>query len=112
MTNEHKENVEAYTKNTRVYRYSNYRGTDITSFSRLNHGDLKPLEKPQTPEQSDFLMPELLSGSDYCSSGSVEVSNHRVFLERYGKRLGVYDVYGGYGTFAVAVRLEGLSTPK
>ena len=119
MTNEHKENVEAYTKhcfrvqsgNTRVYRYSNYRGTDITSFSRLNHGDLKPLEKPQTPEQSDFLMPELLSGSDYCSSGSVEVSNHRVFLERYGKRLGVYDVYGGYGTFAVAVRLDSI-TPE
>ena len=76
---------------------------------RLSYGDLKPLHVGIEATDMDFLTPELLSG--YCSSGSVEVSNHRVFLELYGKLPNVYAVYGGYGTFAVAIRLDSI-TPE
>jgi hypothetical protein len=94
----------------RVCRFSNYRDDKPEDLARLSYGDLTPLERGQEPQDTDFLTPELLSGSDYCSSGSVEVSNHRVFLERYGKLPNMYDVYGGYGTFAVAIRLDSLTS--
>jgi hypothetical protein len=103
--------VLALIEGKRVCRYSSYRDTDPTDLGRLSYGDLKPLEKHQTPEDTDFFTSDYLSGSDYCSSGSVEVSNHRVFLEKYGELPNVHDVYGGYGTFAVAVRLDSI-TPE
>jgi hypothetical protein len=93
----------------RVCRFDSWRDGEPTDFARLSYGDLKPLTKYQTPEASDFLMPNFLSGSDYCSSGSVEVSNHRVFLERYKDSPNTYDVYGDYGTFAVAIRLDSVT---
>ena len=99
-----------FVKGMRVCRFDSYRGTDqATDFARLSYGDLKPLDNHQTPEPTDFLTPEQLSGSDYCSSGSVEVSNHRVFLEQFKDSPNVYDVYGGYGTFAVAIRLDSIT---
>jgi hypothetical protein len=94
---------------TSIRRYSNYREQDPTELARLSYGDLEPLNQYQSPEPADFYMPELMTGSDYCHSGSVEVSNHRVFLEQYGKLPNVYDVYGGYGTFAVAIRLDSIT---
>ena len=98
-----------FAKQYRVCRFDSWKDTEPADLARLSYGDLKPLDKHQTPEPTDFLMPDILSGSDYCSSGSVEVSNHRVFLERYGKLPNVYDVYGGYGTFAVAIRLDSIT---
>ena len=95
----------------RVCRWDSYRGTDIPEGqSRLSYGDLKTLHVLEVTDM-DFLTPDSLSGSDYCHSGSVEVSNHRVFLERYGKLPNVYDVYGGMGTFAIAIRLDSV-TPE
>ena len=90
-------------------RYSSYRDDKPEDQSRLSYGDLQPLTKYQEPEATDFYMPPLMTGSDYCSSGSVEVSNHRVFLERYKDVPNVYDVYGGYGTFAVGIRLDSIT---
>jgi hypothetical protein len=101
----------SYFKGKSVRRFSKWDDTNPEDLARLSYGDLKDLEAHQTPEPTDFLMPEYLSGSDYCSSGAVEVSNHRVFLERYSKLPNVYDVYGGYGTFAVAIRLDSV-TPE
>ena len=98
-------------KGQRVCRFDSYRDTKPEDLARLSYGDLKPLDKHQEPTDTDFVTPDILSGSDYCSSGSVEVSNHRVWLECYGKLPNVYDVYGGYGTFAVAIRLDSL-TPE
>jgi hypothetical protein len=92
-----------------IRRYSSYRDNEPSELARLSYGDLEPLTEFQTQEPTDFYMPELMTGSDYCSSGSVEVSNHRVFLERYGKLPNVYDVYGGYGTFAVVIRLDSIT---
>jgi hypothetical protein len=94
---------------TFILRYSSYRDDQPSDLARLSYGDLHPLTEFQTPEPTDFYMPELMTGSDYCHSGSVEVSNHRVFLERYGKLPNVYDVYGGYGTFAVVIRLDSIT---
>ena len=98
-------------KSERVCRFDSWKDGEPTDLARLRYGDLKPLESYDKPRPMDFLTPGILSGSDYCSSGSVEVSNHRVWLERYGKLPNVYDVYGGYGTFAVAIRLDSL-TPE
>jgi hypothetical protein len=84
--------------------------TKPEDLARLCYGDLKSLNGRKA-EPTDFLLPGLLSGSDYCDSGSVEVSNHRVFLERYGKLPNVYDVYGGHGAFAIAIRLDSI-TPE
>lgn len=96
-------------KGMRVCRFDSYRDVQPEDLGRLSYGDLKPLDKHQTSKPTDFLTPELLSGSDYCSSGSVEVSNHRVFLEQFKDSPNVYDVYGGYGTFAVAIRLDSIT---
>ena len=90
-------------------RFDSWEDTKPEDLARLYYGDLKPLSKGQKPEPTDFLLPGLLTGSDYCDSGSVEVSNHRVFLERYGKLPNVHDVYGGYGTFAVAIRRDSIT---
>lgn len=98
-----------FVKGMRVCRFDSYRDTKPEDLARLSYGDLKPLDNHQTPEPTDFLTPELLSGSDYCSSGAVEVSNHRVFLEQFKDSPNMYDVYGDYGTFAVAIRLDSIT---
>jgi hypothetical protein len=48
-----------------------------------------------------------MSGSDYSGS-SVEVSNMRAFKEEYGDE-SFCPVYGDYGTYAVAIRLDWLT---
>lgn len=54
----------------------------------------------------EYIMPGLLSGGDYASSTLVEKSNHRVFLEEHGKKDGIHDVYGGHGSYGVAIRKD------
>lgn len=67
-----------------------------------------------------YLVPALMTGSDY-SGCAVEKSNHRVFLEEFKgididgddsddknfkEANGVINLYGGHGTYAVAIRLD------
>lgn len=52
-----------------------------------------------------YFLSDFLSGSDYSGS-LVERSNYREFLETFGEREGVHEVSEGYGTFAVAVRID------
>jgi hypothetical protein len=52
-----------------------------------------------------YLMPELLSGSDY-SGGSHTASNYRAFLKAYGDLPGIHAISGGHGTYAIAVALS------
>jgi hypothetical protein len=47
-----------------------------------------------------------LSGGDYCGSGELQISNHRVFLKEFDTVEGVYNVSGGWGSFAVAIRAD------
>jgi hypothetical protein len=50
-----------------------------------------------------YYIPSLLTFSDY-SGGTVERANCEEFLRRYGERPGIVQLYGGYGTTAVAIR--------
>jgi hypothetical protein len=47
------------------------------------------------------------SGSDY-SGGTVCAANAKWFKDNFGNEEWVHDVYGGYGTYAIAVGLTGL----
>jgi hypothetical protein len=62
-------------------------------------------EVTEALRKSLFIMPKYLLGSDY-SGDLVNKSNHRVFLERFGKVEGVYETYGGYGSFGIVIRLD------
>lgn len=48
-------------------------------------------------------VPRYLCGGDYANSCSVEIANHKVFMEKFGDVDGVYELYGGHGTFGVAI---------
>jgi hypothetical protein len=52
-----------------------------------------------------YLIPEDFGGSDYAGS-YVTVANHRAFLEKFGNVEGVYDLYGGFNTYAIAIRAD------
>lgn len=86
-----------------------------------SYGDLKNCKLDEQPITELYVMPRYCSGSDY-SGGSVEASNCRVLLAEFGgiayeddyvgkvdgnaTFAGVHAVYGGHGTFAVAIRLD------
>lgn len=59
-------------------------------------------------KNGEYIMVPYCGGSDY-SGDSVTASNHRVFLKDFGKCPGVWNVYGGYGTYAIAVRITDLT---
>lgn len=48
-------------------------------------------------------VPRYLMGGDYANSCSVEIANRKVFMEKFGDVDGVYELYGGYGSFGVAI---------
>jgi hypothetical protein len=77
-------------------------------YNRLSYRDFHAFKGEVTEEnlKTLYLMPDLLSGSDYSNSSEVHISNHRVFLKEFGKVKGVHDVYGGWGSFAVAIRAD------
>jgi len=68
-------------------------------------GDLKRTSKR---DGECLLVPDLLMGSR-LSGGSLTRSNHDVFLEDFGDQPGVFGVYGGHGTYGVAIRLDSLT---
>lgn len=98
--------------NSRTYIEREYHGIEnawteknqAEKDEQMSYGDFDryPLFSfPENPPK--YYLSELLSGSDY-SGGSVTVSNHRVFLEQFKEIDGVHDVYGEYGTYAIAIR--------
>ncbi len=78
-------------------------------------------EYPENPEPGDscsysdftpdtdgrYFLSDFLSGSDYSGS-IVERANYKDFLEDFGERDSVHEVFGGYGTFAIAVRIDAI----
>jgi hypothetical protein len=86
-----------------LLRFSSYKTYDPVE--DLYYGDLHPCDRPALEDEVRFVLPGYLSGSDY-SGGSVEVSNHRLFVEEFGELDGVHNVYGGYGSYGVAIRLD------
>jgi hypothetical protein len=71
------------------------------SYDRLHHTPYSY----HTDEPVEVVVPELLGGSDYSGS-TYHRSNYDVFLEEFGDVDGVYSIYGGYGTFAIAIRAD------
>lgn len=76
--------------------------------SRISWSDLHPFNGEANEEtlKTIYLVPDLLSGGDYSNSSEVQVSNHRSFLKEFKNVEGVYDVWGGFGSFAVAIRAD------
>jgi len=72
-----------------------------------SYGDFEQYEGEITEalQKNLFILPPLLSGSDY-SGGSVQLSNFKVFLEDFKNVEGVYELKGGHGTYAVAIRFD------
>lgn len=62
-------------------------------------------EVTEALKKSLFILPELLTGSDYSGS-TVNVSNHKTFLKMYKQVEGVYNVYGDFGSYGVAIRMD------
>ena len=69
--------------------------------------DFEPYNREVTEDlrKSLFIQPELLAGSDY-SGGALQMSNSKSFLEKFGDVEGVYELWGGMGTYGVAIRLD------
>lgn len=78
---------------------------DLEECGSFSYGDLHELrDRDQFDEDMvhEVVVPKYLVGSDYSGS-TVEMSNHRSFLKSFKDVDGVYNCYGGYGTFAVII---------
>lgn len=71
------------------------------------YGDFQEFKNQVTEENKKelFIIPGYFEGSDY-SGGTIQLSNHRSFLEMFKDIEGVYNLYGAYGTFGIAIRLD------
>jgi hypothetical protein len=74
--------------------------------SRFSFGCLQHSKK----DVSTLITSKYWTGSDY-SGTTVELSNYQVFLEKFRDLLGtaIFDVWGGYSTFSVAISLKWLT---
>lgn len=85
---------------------------DPSTLASLSYGDL---EDTEAAKSTSFFVWGLATGSDYAGD-SVTVANHKALLEIAGDEArkrglrasdcGVFDVSGGFSTYAVAVRLN------
>lgn len=82
---------------------------DVCGLSRVSYGaqDRVGKARDHAPERDQelFLISNLLSGSDYSGS-SVERANFRAFLESFRDVPGIVEMWGGHGTYAIAIRLD------
>jgi len=90
---------------SKFFEYVSYERERPEKGSTIFYSELKPTNSLDD-EETLYVVPELLSGGDCASTGTVEISNHRVFLEKFEAKDGVHDVSGGYGSFGVAIRKD------
>jgi len=97
-----------YTFDGKEIKNGIWQAIDPYDYNSLSYGDFHEFKGTVTEEllKTLYIIPDLLSGGDYCNSSEVNISNHRTFLKEFGKVAGVHDLYGGYGTFAVAIRAD------
>jgi hypothetical protein len=93
------------------YVNGTWQDASLKTGSRYSIGDFKHFKGEVTEAlyKSLIIQPPQLSGSDY-SGGIAEQSNHRTFLKQFKDVDGVYDLYGGYGTYGIAIRLDTYTT--
>lgn len=89
--------------------YLNHPGDDdkIRSFG---FGSLSHMAVPGMDLNECLITSGVMTGSD-CSGTTLELSNYEVFKEQFGDLSGVYDVYGGYSTFSIAISVKWLLNP-
>jgi len=85
---------------------------ELVCGGRYAYGDFLPyrggdpnVELTEDLQKSLFFFSPHLEGSDY-SGDMYNRSNHRVFLKQFRNTDGVYNVSGGMGTYAIAIRLD------
>jgi hypothetical protein len=98
------------------HKYYKFTGTEYKNvvwneinpnqFHSLSYGDFEEVTGTPANLSEVYIIPEVTSGGDYDNSGAIERSNHRTLLKRFKKVTGVHDLYGGYGTFAIAIRAD------
>ena len=71
-----------------------------------SYGDFEACEEKNANGRPLYMLPGLLTGSDYSNTNLVHVANFNSFLKTFRRVNGVVELYGGYGTFAVAVRKD------
>lgn len=97
-------------KNEREYQYC-YTGIEpLKPKASISWSDLDCTNEVPCKEtlKNLYLVPPIMSGGDYSGSMYNE-SNHRAFLAEHGDIPGIHDVYGGFGSFGVAIRLDALA---
>ena len=88
-----------------LMKFDHYRDDYDPDQGSYSYGDFSPIKESEATAD-DWIVPHYLSGGDYSNSCLVEESNHRVFLEEFGEVPGIVDLYGGYGSYGVAIRLS------
>jgi hypothetical protein len=91
------------------YRYQDngvwdYTPPDPSDNEPLTCGDVRPIRDAEAA-LTDYFEPNYMGGSDY-SGGSVEVANHKVFMEEFGDLPGVHEIHGDFDTYGVVIRLD------
>lgn len=97
--------------------------TKIPQGESASYGDMKNAQD----QDATYIMPDLLSYSDYSGS-TLEVANQIAFLKEfrpewtiayapdkmlgYDETIEIFDIYGGHGTSAIAISIEWLLDPK
>jgi len=87
------------------YHYYESSQDKLGNCTRYPYGDFHQVHALNLPDIELFLIPGHFEGSDY-SGGLANKSNHRSFLKQFGKVQGVYDLYGGFATYAIAIRKD------
>jgi hypothetical protein len=90
-----------------TYKKGEFHPTILETGKSYSYGDFEPYGGEVTDENKKnlFLLPEIFEGSDYAG-GLCQLSNHKTFMERFKKTEGVYDLHGGFGTYAIAIRAD------
>lgn len=65
-------------------------------------------ETKETTKDS-YLMCGLMEGSDYSDGRIIQAANLKCFLEEFSEIPGVHEVYGGHGTFGIAIKISSLT---
>lgn len=81
----------------------------LTEISSISCENLNPVDKDVFGSGDQWVIcSDHLGGSDY-SGGLVNKSNKEAFWEKFGEIDGVYSVYGGMGSYDVAIALHAIA---
>jgi hypothetical protein len=92
-------------RSTVLYTYEGYE--KLGSVVSHSYGDFSRYEREVSEDlrKSLYIRPPEMSGSDY-SGGLSTLSNYKAFLKMFKDTEGVLNLWGGYGTYAIAIRLD------